>query len=88
MTISTDELIHATVRRQTSIEQILRLAPAEGDTAPRDLASLDIPRRHLTRLTQQGILNRSGRGIYFLANADVTENHSLAEACKRLCRVA
>jgi predicted transcriptional regulator of viral defense system len=73
-----------TIKRQTSIEQILRLARRKGMLRPRDLASLDIPRRHLTRLTEQGILNRSGRGIYFLANADVTENHSLAEACKRV----
>jgi predicted transcriptional regulator of viral defense system len=73
-----------TIKRQTSIEQILRLARRKGMLRPRDLAALDIPRRHLTRLTEQGILNRSGRGIYFLANADVTENHSLAEACKRV----
>ncbi len=73
-----------TIRRQTSIEQILRLARRKGMLRPRDLAALDIPHRHLTHLTEQGILNRSGRGIYFLANADVTENHSLAEACKRV----
>jgi len=72
------------IKRQTSIEQILRLARRKGMLRPRDLAALDIPRRHLTRLTEQGILNRSGRGIYFLANADVTENHSMAEACKRV----
>jgi predicted transcriptional regulator of viral defense system len=73
-----------TIKRQTSIEQILRLARRKGMLRPRDLASLDIPRRHLARLTEQGILNRSGRGIYFLANANVTEHHSLAEACKRV----
>ena len=58
--------------------------PASGDPALRDLAPLGIPRRHLTRLVEQGVLLRSGRGLYVLASADVTENHSLAEACKRV----
>lgn len=66
------------------LQQIVRLARRRGILRPRDLAPLDIPRRHLTRLAEQGVLLRSGRGLYVLANADVSENHSLAEACKRV----
>jgi predicted transcriptional regulator of viral defense system len=66
------------------LRQIVRLARRKGILRSRDLAPLSIPRRHLTRLTKQGVLLRSGRGIYMLAAADVSENHSLAEVCKRI----
>jgi predicted transcriptional regulator of viral defense system len=66
------------------LRQIVRLARRNGILRSRDLAPLRIPRRHLTRLTKQGVLLRSGRGIYMLAAADLSENHSLAEACKRI----
>jgi predicted transcriptional regulator of viral defense system len=72
------------VKPQHPTQRIVRLARRQGILRPRDLVSLEIPRRYLAELTQQGILNRSGRGLYFLASADVTENHSLAEACKRV----
>jgi predicted transcriptional regulator of viral defense system len=71
-------------KRSDPVQQIVRLARSRGILRPRDLAPLDIPRRHLTRLTEQGVLLRSGRGLYVLAKADVSENHSLAEACKRV----
>jgi predicted transcriptional regulator of viral defense system len=71
-------------KRSDPLQQIVRLARRRGILRPRDLAPLDIPRRHLTRLAEQGVLLRSGRGLYVLASADVSENHSLAEACKRV----
>jgi predicted transcriptional regulator of viral defense system len=49
-----------------------------------DLEEHSIPRIYLTRLVADGILERPSRGLYVLANADVTENHSLAEACRRV----
>lgn len=64
--------------------QIARLVRRAGILRPRELASLGIPRRHLTRLTEAGILLRSGRGLYILASSDVSENHTLVEACKRV----
>jgi predicted transcriptional regulator of viral defense system len=71
-------------KRSDPLQQIVRLARRRGILRPRDLAPLDIPRRHLTRLADEGVLLRSGRGLYALASADVSENHSLAEACKRV----
>jgi predicted transcriptional regulator of viral defense system len=64
--------------------QIVRLARRRGILRPRDLSPLKIPRRELAPLVKQGVLLRSGRGIYMLSTAAVTENHSLAEACKRV----
>jgi predicted transcriptional regulator of viral defense system len=71
-------------KRSDPFKQIVGLARRQGILRSRDLASLDIPRRHLTLLAEQGVLLRSGRGLYVLADADVSENHSLAEACKRV----
>src|SRR6185437_2573247 len=70
--------------RSGPTQQIIRLARSRGILRSRDLAPFNIPRRHLTRLAEQGILLKSGRGLYVLANAKLTENHSLAEACKRV----
>ncbi|HEC16415.1 MAG TPA: transcriptional regulator [Sedimenticola sp.] len=41
-----------------------------------------IPRTCLSRLVAAGKLQRIGRGLYVLPDNDVTERHSLAEACK------
>ncbi len=38
----------------------------------------------LLRLHRDGVLERPSRGVYVLADAEVTEYHSLAEACKRV----
>jgi len=51
---------------------------------PRDLAAHHIPRSYLTRLVAAGALVRVGRGLYLLPDAQFTENHSLAEASKRV----
>ncbi len=39
---------------------------------------------YLTRLHREGLLDRPSRGLYVLPDADVTEHHSLAEACRRV----
>lgn len=50
---------------------------------PRDVESKGIPREYLLRLLRRGVLVRSGRGLYRLADAPVTEHYSLAEVAKR-----
>ncbi len=65
-------------------QRIIRLARSGGIIRSRDLAPLGISRRYLARLTDEGKLLKSGRGVYVLANAGASENHSLAEACKRV----
>lgn len=49
-----------------------------------DLEEHLIPRVYLTRLVVNGVRRRPSRGIYVLVGADVTENHSLAEPCRRV----
>ena len=71
---------------KTKIEQLLSLIRSHGMVRPRDLDGHDIPRMALTRLHRAGLLDRPSRGVYVLANAEATENHDLAEACKRVPR--
>lgn len=51
---------------------------------PRDLDAHGIPRIYLTRLVRRGLLERVGRGLYTLPDAEVSEHHSLAGAAKQV----
>ena len=64
--------------------QILQMAHERGMIRPRDLQEFNIPTMYLQRLYERGYMQRSGRGIYTLTEAEVTEDYSLAEACKRV----
>jgi predicted transcriptional regulator of viral defense system len=65
-------------------KRALRLVGEAGIARPRDLEALGVSRSYLRCLRERGSLSRSGRGLYFLPDADVTESHTLAEACKRV----
>jgi predicted transcriptional regulator of viral defense system len=65
-------------------ERILAVARSNGILRPRDVAALGIAPVYIQRLVACGLLVRSGRGLYGLPDADVTEHHSLAEANKRV----
>ena len=52
-------------------DRLLALVRRQGVVRPRDLAGQDVPRIALTRLVAEGVLDRSSRGVYVLANADV-----------------
>jgi predicted transcriptional regulator of viral defense system len=67
-------------------KQVLDIARKAGILRPRDLATQSIPRTYLKRLEERGLLVKETRGMYKLPDAEVTENHSLAEACKRVPR--
>ncbi len=69
-----------------SAQRILRIVRRRGILRPRDVADEGIPRETLLRLFRKGVLARSARGIYVLANAPVTEHHSLAVAAKQAPR--
>ena len=73
-----------TADARDAARQIVGLARRKGLLRARDLRPLSIPRRHLARLVAQGVLLRSGRGLYALANAKASEHRSLAEACARV----
>ena len=62
----------------------MRYVSKHGIVRPRDLETLGIPREYLLRLYRRGKLSRSGRGIYTLPDASITERHSYAEVAKRV----
>src|SRR5918996_2049902 len=66
--------------------QVLSIVRKSGILRPRDLITHSIPRTYLQRLEERGLLVKETRGLYKLPDAKVTENHSLAEACKRIPR--
>ena len=67
-----------------TIERTMQYVRRKGIVRPRDLEALGIPREYLLRLYRQGKLSRTGRGIYTLPDAAVTERHSYAEVAKRV----
>jgi len=67
----------------SKVESLLRLA-RRGPLRARDLDQADIPRAYLQRLCERGVLERVDRGLYRLADAPVTELHSLAEVAARV----
>ncbi len=65
-------------------QRVLEMTRQAGVLRPRDLDAQGIPRIYLSRLCERGYLSRVGRGLYTIANADISEHHTLAEACKRV----
>jgi len=65
-------------------EQLLELTRRQGVLRVRDLAAHGIHPEYLRRLCRQGLLTRTARGLYVLADASPTENRTLAEVCKRV----
>jgi len=65
-------------------EQLLQLARKAGVVRAREVKEQGIHPEYLRRLCQQGRLMRIGRGLYRLPDADITQHHALAQACKRV----
>lgn len=65
-------------------ERILALVRSQGVVRPREVEALGIAREYLLRLTRQGSIVREGRGVYRLADAPISEHHTLAEVAKRI----
>lgn len=63
-------------------ETILDLARKLGVLRVRDLTSRGIHPEYLRRLCRQGLMVRTGRGLYMAADADISEHHTLAQAAK------
>jgi predicted transcriptional regulator of viral defense system len=68
---------------KTKTDSLLGLA-RKGPVRARDLDEAGIPRTYLKRLCDGGILEQVDRGLYRLADAQVTELSSLAEVAKRV----
>jgi predicted transcriptional regulator of viral defense system len=67
---------------QPQSEQVRDIIRQHGMLRPRDLDAHGIPRECLRRLERQGFVERIGRGLYVLADSQVSEHHSLAVAAK------
>ena len=65
-------------------QQVLEIARNVGVIRAKDMAAQGIHPSVLQNLEQQGLLIRSGRGLYTSMEADITEHHSLVEAVKRV----
>ena len=63
-------------------ERALAVAKARGIARARDFGDAGVPRAYLRRLQDQGLLVRLGRGLYQLADAELSRSHSLAEAAR------
>jgi hypothetical protein len=70
----------------TATGEVPHLARDEGILRPRDLRERDIPRECLVGLVRIGQLVRVAHGLYVLADADVSEHHTLAQAAEPLRR--
>lgn len=69
--------------KAAKIHELLRLAKA-GPLRARDLASAEIPRTYLRRLSERGVLTQVDRGLYRLADHDPTEQQTLIEVAARV----
>ena len=65
-------------------ERILQLLEAQSVIRPRDLREIGAPASYLTRLVDDGVLRRSGRGIYIAVDADANAYQSLVEVATRV----
>jgi predicted transcriptional regulator of viral defense system len=63
-------------------ETVLELTRKLGVLRVRDLTSRGIHPEYLRRLCSQGLMVRTGRGLYMAADADISAHHSLAQAAK------
>jgi predicted transcriptional regulator of viral defense system len=63
---------------------VAALARRHGVMRSSDFEAHGVSRVTVQRLCQRGILRRLGRGIYGLADAELTEHHTLAEAARRV----
>jgi predicted transcriptional regulator of viral defense system len=77
---------HAATSLSKGAEKALCVAQEARILRARELETRGIARAHLRELCERGLLIRSGRGVYVPADADFTEQHTLAEACKRVPR--
>lgn len=66
----------------SKMQQARELARVRGVLRPRDLRAHGLPTVYLSRLEDEGRVERIGRGLYRSMEMAPTEQHSLAEACQ------
>lgn len=85
-TIAFDEFKEHTLAMpsDTHTQRILDLARQKGLLRASDLVAIDAPRVVLTRLSAAGLLEKIGRGLYRLPDAQVSEFDSLATVATKV----
>ena len=68
----------------TTSQQVLQMVRERGLLRARDLTQNGFSPTHLQRLYEQGLLIRSGRGVYLPAEAQLDANGTLAEVALRV----
>lgn len=71
-----------TTNRRPATDRVLKTLKKGGVMRARELTGEGVHRAHLQRLEQRGLIQRAGRGLYRLADAELTENESFIEAAK------
>jgi predicted transcriptional regulator of viral defense system len=71
-------------QKRSEKQRLYEFAKQSGILRVRDVATMGIHPENLRRLAAEGVLTRGARGVYYLADADITEHHTLAEVCKRV----
>jgi len=66
----------------SQMQQARELVRVQGVLRPRDLKALGLPMVYLSRLEDEGRVERIGRGLYRSLEIPPTEQHSLVEACQ------
>jgi predicted transcriptional regulator of viral defense system len=61
----------------TQTHRVLALVSSKGVLRPSDLDAIAVPRVVLTRMVANGLLDKVGRGLYRLPEAQTTEHESL-----------
>ncbi len=65
-------------------QELTDLARARGVLRARDLDEQGLAREYLSRLTARGVLVRESRGLYRLGQADISQQHTLAQVGARI----
>lgn len=71
-------------QNSTAIIEELHAGGITGLFRPIQLERAGMTRDQLRTLVRSGIVEQVGRGLYRLASAELTENHSIAVACARV----
>ncbi|WP_005032549.1 type IV toxin-antitoxin system AbiEi family antitoxin domain-containing protein [Holophaga foetida] len=66
------------------VTQVIALMRERGVLRPMDLDQFGLPPGCLAQMYRRGLLERSGRGLYTLADGEWTEHHTLLEASRRV----
>ena len=69
---------------QSPTATVLAMARKAGMLRVRDLTARGIHPEVLRRLAQRGLLRRTARGLYRLADQEISGEHTLASAAKRI----